>query len=70
MKTATFTVTNPKTNEQVAKYQLDYQTLEGLKADFEESRQVWSEYMVVVDTNDFQLSKPHTFREEFLLSDI
>lgn len=70
MKTAQFTVTNPDTNEVIAKYELDYETLEGLKADFLESRQVWSENMVRVDADDFQLTSPYTWRNEFLLSDI
>lgn len=70
MKTAQFTVTNSETNEVIAKYELDYETLEGLKADFLESRQVWSEYMVIVDADDFQLTSPYTWRNEFLLSDI
>jgi hypothetical protein len=66
MKNAIFTITEPNTKEVVQKYELEWKTLHGLQVDFLESRQVWSECLVTVDTDTFQLSTPHTWREEVL----
>lgn len=68
MQTAIFTITCPNSNEAVMKYELEYDTMAELHDNFLESRQVWSEYLVTVDTEDCELSASHTWREEFLMS--
>ncbi len=70
MRNAIFTVTCPKSNEVVKQYELEYETLQGLEADFLESRQVWSEYMVTVDADECHLSAPLTWREEVCIGQV
>jgi len=67
MQTATFRVFNPQTNELIKQYQIEYADAKSLNADYQEARQVWSEYQVEADTELFTLSSSHTFREQFLI---
>lgn len=68
MLTAIFTVTCPKSNKIVRQYNLQYSTMAELEADFLESRQVWSEYMVTVTAEDSKLTALQTWRDEFLMT--
>ena len=68
MLTAIFTVTCPKSNKIVRQYNLQYATMAELEADFLESRQVWSEYMVTVTADGSELTASQTWRDEFLMS--
>lgn len=67
MQQATFRVIDPKTSELIKQYQLEYADAKSLNADYQEARQVWSEYQVEVETKAFILSSSHTFREQFLI---
>lgn len=68
-KTAKITVWNNSfsSREIVKEYTLPFENPKQLHADYQEARQVWSEYHVVCETEAFELSSSHTFREEFLL---
>lgn len=65
-QTATFRVIDPKTNQVIKQYELQYADAKTLNADYQEARQVWSEYHVEAETEGFVMSSSHTFREEFL----
>lgn len=43
---------------------------EAIKYDYQESRQVWSEYYVIADCETYMLSESHTFRDQFLNEEI
>ena len=54
----------PNTTEPEATYQLEYSSPQELKELYEEARQVWSEYMVEVETDDMIMSSSSTYAEE------
>ena len=51
----------------VKEYTLPFESVKQLHDDYQEARQVWSEYDVVCETEAFELSSSHTFRDEVLL---
>lgn len=38
---------------------------EAIKSDYQEARQVWSEYYVIADCDAYMLSDSHTYRDQF-----
>lgn len=69
-QTAIFRVIDPTTNQVIKQYELQYADAKSLNADYQEARQVWSEYLVEADTESFTMSSSHTFREEFLAEEL
>ena len=53
-----------KGQEVVFSYEMDFQSVKELNELFQESRKVWAEYMVEVDTDYMTLSYSHTYAEE------
>lgn len=68
MQTATFTVTCPATHQIVKIYSLPYESTSELEANFLESRQVWSEYIVSVAAPDCQLTASLTWHDDFCMN--
>lgn len=66
-QTAIFRVIDPKTDQVIKTYELQYADAKTLNADYQEARQVWSEYLVEADTEEFTMSSSHTFRDQFLM---
>lgn len=56
------------TGEMVNNYHLTYSSPSELKKLIQESREVWSEYYVEVETDLFTQSFSHTYSEEALMS--
>jgi hypothetical protein len=49
-------------------YEMEFQQAEELNELFQESRKVWGEYMVEVDTDYMTMSSSHTYAEEVKMS--
>jgi len=47
-----------------AEYEMEFQQVKELNGLFQESRKVWAEYIVEVDTDYMTLSASHTYAEE------
>jgi hypothetical protein len=67
-KIAEFKIMTRSGEQMVDNYHLPYSSAEELNKLIQESREVWSEYYVVVETDLFTQSFSHTYSEE-LLSD-
>jgi len=57
-----------KGQEVVFSYEMDFQSVKELNELFQESRKVWAEYMVEVDTDCMTLSASHSYAEEAKMS--
>ena len=53
-----------KGQEVVFIYEMDFQSVKELNELFQESRKVWAEYIVEVDTDYMTMSSSHTYAEE------
>jgi hypothetical protein len=54
--------------EVIQVYEMEFQQAEELNELFQESRKVWGEYMVEVDTDYMTMSSSHTYAEEVKMS--
>lgn len=68
MQIATFRVICPKTAELIKSYQVEYSDNKQLYELFQESRKVWAEYQVEVETEYVVFSNSHTYKEQLQLS--
>lgn len=50
--------------EVIKVYEMDFQSVKELNELFQESRKVWAEYMVEVDTDYMTLAYSHSYAEE------
>lgn len=58
---------NPSKESIIKQYEIvNDGSKEAIKNDYQEARQVWSEYHVIADCDAYMLSESHTFREQFL----
>jgi len=54
--------------EVIQVYEMEFNHAEELNELFQESRKVWGEYMVEVDTDYITMSSSHTYAEEVKMS--
>ena len=54
--------------EVIQVYEMEFNHAEELNELFQESRKVWGEYMVEVDTDYMAMSSSHTYAEEVKMS--
>jgi hypothetical protein len=54
--------------EVVFSYEMEFNQVKELNELFQESRKVWGEYMVEVDTDYMTMSSSHTYAEEVKMS--
>ncbi len=57
-----------KGQEVVFSYEMEFNQVKELNELFQESRKVWAEYMVEVDTDYMTMSSSHTYAEEVKMS--
>ena len=57
-----------KGQEVVFSYEMDFQSVKELNELFQESRKVWAEYIVEVDTDYMTMSSSHSYAEEAKMS--
>jgi len=57
-----------KGQEVVFSYEMEFQQVKELNELFQESRKVWAEYIVEVDTDYMTLSASHSYAEEAKMS--
>ena len=53
-----------KGQEVVFSYEMEFNQVKELNELFQESRKVWAEYMVEVDTDHMTMSSSHSYAEE------
>ena len=51
-----------------AEYEMEFQQVKELNELFQESRKIWAEYIVEVDTDYMTLSASHSYAEEAKMS--
>ena len=51
-----------------AEYEMEFQQVKELNELFQESRKIWAEYIVEVDTDYMTLSASHSYAEEVKMS--
>jgi hypothetical protein len=51
-----------------AEYEMEFQQVKELNGLFQESRKIWAEYIVEVDTDYMTLSASHSYAEEAKMS--
>ena len=54
--------------EVIQVYEMEFNHVKELNELFQESRKVWAEYMVEVDTDYMTMSSSHTYEEEVKMS--
>jgi hypothetical protein len=57
-----------KGQEVVFSYEMEFNQVKELNELFQESRKVWAEYMVEVDTDYMSMSSSHSYAEEVKMS--
>ena len=57
-----------KGQEVVFSYEMEFNQVKELNELFQESRKVWTEYMVEVDTDYMSMSSSHSYAEEVKMS--
>ena len=57
-----------KVQEVVFSYEMEFNQVKELNELFQESRKVWAEYMVEVDTDYMSMSSSHSYAEEVKMS--
>ncbi len=57
-----------KGQEVVFSYEMEFNQVKELNELFQESRKVWAEYIVEVDTDYMTMSSSHTYAEEVKMS--
>lgn len=65
-KTANFNIIDTETLETVKIYKIDYTDNNHLHLLFQESREVWEEFLVKVECDTVELTSLVTYREEIL----
>lgn len=65
-KTAYFQIIDPETQDVIREYPVEYIDYKHLHILFNEARQVWDEYQVVVQYESFEMTSSHTYKEQIL----